>query len=73
MDDLVTRLRAHHGSAYMCQDCYGTIMDEAADDIECLRSTLAELLADIDEVSDGKLPEVSAATLTRARQAMSQP
>ena len=33
-------------------------------------SALMELLADIDDVADGKLPEISAATLTRARQAV---
>lgn len=36
---------------------------------EKLRAALVELLADIDDVMDGKLPEISAATLTRARQA----
>ena len=68
MTDIVTSLRAHRSSAYMCQDCYGTVMDEAADEIEHLRLTLAELLVDVDDVADGKLPEISAATLTRARQ-----
>ena len=68
MTDIVTILRAHRSSAYMCQDCYGTVMDEAADEIEHLRLTLAELLVDVDDVADGKLPEISAATLTRARQ-----
>ena len=43
MTDIVTSLRAHRSSAYMCQDCYGTVMDEAADEIEHLRLTLAEL------------------------------
>ena len=69
MNDIVTSLRAHKGSAYMCQDCYGSTMDDAADEIENLRRLLKELLADIDDVSDGKLPIISAATLTRARQA----
>jgi hypothetical protein len=30
-------------------------------------AALGELLADIDDVADGKLPEISAATLSRAR------
>jgi len=33
---------------------------------------MLELLADIDDVADGKLPEISAATLTRARQAATE-
>jgi hypothetical protein len=31
------------------------------------RAALEELLADIDDVTDSKLPEISAATLSRAR------
>lgn len=37
MKSLIERLRAHRSSDYACQDCYGSIQDEAADAIEQLR------------------------------------
>lgn len=69
MSDIIERLRDHrvglgHGT---CMDCYGNTMDDAADVIERLQNALMELLTDIDDI---KLPEISAATLTRARQAL---
>ena len=35
-----------------------------------VREALRDLLADIDDVAAGKLPEISAATLAKARQAL---
>jgi crotonobetainyl-CoA:carnitine CoA-transferase CaiB-like acyl-CoA transferase len=59
---LVEQLRAVPHVVDVVLTCAG-----AADEIELLRQALSELLADID---DPELIEISAATITRARQAL---
>ena len=54
MSDLVERLRDHrpglgHGT---CMDCHGTIMDDAADEIERLARERAELALHLNAMLD---------------------
>lgn len=39
---LQERLRAHSGTDYMCQDCYGTIQEEAADELDRLNEIIRQ-------------------------------
>ena len=41
--DIAQRLRAHESSSYMCQDCYGSVMDDGAAEIDRLRAALIEI------------------------------
>jgi hypothetical protein len=67
MTDIVTSLRARKGSAYMCQDCYSSTMDDAADEIERLRAALDGVLAICPwRAKDGtEHPEITAARRAR--------
>jgi hypothetical protein len=65
MSDLLKRLR---NPPFGAETSERNLLNAAADKIERMQATLKELLSDIDDVADGKLPYISAATLTRARQ-----
>ena len=49
MSDIVQQLRAHRASDYACQDCYGWVMDEAADRIEELMKVLEQIATTYDD------------------------
>ena len=46
--DIVASLRAHCATDYMCQDCYGNTMDDAAAEIERLRASQERLKSAIE-------------------------
>jgi hypothetical protein len=58
----------HPSSSHECDEHNGRLIAAAPE----LYQSLLEMVEDSDDVDDGELPKISAATLTRARQALAK-